>query len=75
MNRLLASLLLLPCLVMPATGAEEKPKAPLTFPDPDVVLQAMKKSVSTLRREVSFAGGYAWNWPRDMSTAKSENRE
>ena len=75
MKRFLTSSLLLFSLVMPVISDDEKPKAPLTFPDPEVVLQALKKAVSTLRREVSFAGGYAWSWPRDMSTAKSENRE
>ena len=34
----------------------------------------MKKAASFFRREVSFAGGYAWEWPKDMSIAKGENR-
>ena len=67
-------LLLLPVLV-DLSFAEEKKTSPLVFPDPAVVLAAMKKTASTLRREVSFAGGYAWSWPKDMSIAKGENRE
>jgi hypothetical protein len=27
-----------------------------------------------MRTEVSFAGGYAWKWPVDLSTARAENR-
>lgn len=73
MIRLLAILFCV--LVLPLLGAEEKPKTPLTLPEPEVVLKALKKAASTLRRDVSFAGGYAWSWPRDMSIARSENRE
>ena len=34
----------------------------------------MKKAASHFRRHVSFAGGYAWTWPQDMSIAHGENR-
>lgn len=34
----------------------------------------MKKAASVMRREVSFAGGYAWTWPVDLSIAHGENR-
>src|SRR3954468_16739918 len=65
-----------------ATGNAEEPAQKSTPPqaktaspyaDPATVTAAMKKAVSFLRRGVSFAGGYAWKWPRDMSTAKGED--
>jgi len=43
------------------------------LPQPDVVVAAMKKAISAMRR-VSFAGGYAWHWPQDLSIAHGENR-
>ena len=53
--------------------ADQKP-AQEPYPDPTVVAAAMKKAAAFYRREVSFAGGYAWKWPKDMSIAKGENR-
>jgi PelA/Pel-15E family pectate lyase len=55
--------------------AEKPVPPPSPHPDPVVVTEAMKKAANFFRREVSFAGGYAWEWPKDMSVAKSENRE
>lgn len=35
----------------------------------------MKKAAVYYRRELAFAGGYAWKWPEDRSTARTEGRE
>jgi len=53
--------------------SEPKP-VPNPYPDPTVVEAAMKKAAAFFRREVSFAGGYAWKWPKDLSTAEGEGR-
>jgi hypothetical protein len=39
-----------------------------------VVTNVMKKAANFFRHEVSFAGGYAWKWPKDMSIAHGEDR-
>jgi PelA/Pel-15E family pectate lyase len=54
--------------------AEKPVPRPSPYPDPAVVTIAMKKAANFFRREVSFAGGYAWQWPQDMSIAQGENR-
>ncbi len=54
------------------SAPKEAKKAPPAFPDADVVLAAMKKGASAMRA-ISFGGGYAWKWPRDLSIAKGEN--
>lgn len=46
---------------------------PDPYPAPTVVIAAMKKAAAFFRRDVAFAGGYAWRWPRDMSVAHGEN--
>ena len=56
----------------PETG--EKKPVPDPYPEPAIVVAAMKKAAAFFRRNVSFAGGYAWKWPKDMSIAKGENR-
>ena len=54
----------------------ELPKPPparvSTFPEIETVIASMKRATSFFRREVSFAGGYAWKWPTDLSTAQAE---
>lgn len=45
------------------------------YPDPAEVVAAMKKAAVFYRRELAFAGGYAWKWPEDRSTARTEGRE
>lgn len=57
-----------------ADNAAPKPP-PNPYPEPGVVVAAMKKAASFFRRDVAFAGGYAWRWPRDMSIAQGENRD
>lgn len=42
------------------------------WPEPKVVAEAMTRAISAMRK-VSFAGGYAWHWPVDLSTAHGEN--
>lgn len=44
------------------------------LPAPADVVAAMKRAASAMRSEAAFAGGYAWKWPKDFSTAKGENR-
>lgn len=51
-------------------GGKSKP----AYPDPATVEAAMKKAAMFCRRELSFAGGYAWRWPKDGSTAETEGR-
>lgn len=61
-----------------AAAPDAKPK-PVTvaveqgWPKPEMVRAAMLKAVATMRRNVSFAGGYAWHWPQDLSIAHGEN--
>ncbi len=45
------------------------------MPDPADVAAMMKKVAAFYRRELAFAGGYAWKWPEDRSTARTEGRE
>ena len=55
--------------------AATKAKAAIDpYPAPEVVLAAMKKAANYFRRDVAFAGGYAWRWPKDLSIAHGENR-
>lgn len=74
-TRALLSLLL---LVAPLVAADSsKPKSTRdgsAWPAPEDVIAAMKKAASAMRTEVAFAGGYAWKWPKDLSTARSEKR-
>lgn len=57
-------------------GADAAKPKPVIDPYPasDVVLAAMKKAANYFRRDVAFAGGYAWRWPTDLSIAHGENR-
>ena len=68
-------------LLASALVAAEKPqkaaasKAPEKgWPHVEEVVSAMKKATAAMRREVAFAGGYAWKWPVDLSVAHGENR-
>lgn len=36
-------------------------------------MESMKRAASFFRSNVSFAGGYAWRWPRDLSEAQGED--
>jgi len=56
----------------PKASAERK--AASGWPAPETVLAALKKAASAMRTEVSFAGGYAWKWPTDLTVAHGENR-
>lgn len=61
-------------------SASKPPKEPSSpklpeLPSLEAAREAMKKASTFFRREVSFAGGYAWEWPEDLSTAESEGRE
>src|SRR6187455_1740792 len=59
----------------PAEAAPKPvPPPPSPYPDPTEVANVMKKSANFFRREVSFVGGYAWKWPKDMSIAYGEDR-
>lgn len=68
---------------LPAKGADagkterpvDKSKPKPGWPAIDEVVAAMRKAALVMRREVSFAGGYAWSWPTDMSIAHGENHE
>lgn len=62
-------------LVASTLSAADEVKVPLVLPDPVEVKAAMKKAASFYRREVSFNGGYAWKWPKDVSIAKGEDHE
>ena len=55
------------------TPAKPKPE-PKKYPAIDTVTAAMKKAAMFYRTHVSFAGGYAWKWPQDLSIAKGEDR-
>lgn len=44
------------------------------WPSIDEVTAAMRKAAAVMRRDVAFAGGYAWRWPVDLSIAHGENR-
>lgn len=60
-----------------ATSAPPAPKPPPLpeMPSPALVREAMKRATTFFRREVSFAGGYAWEWPTDVSNAFGEDHE
>jgi hypothetical protein len=45
------------------------------YPSSQDVASAMKKATLFMRSQASFAGGYAWSWPTDFSTAKGEDRD
>ncbi len=64
------------CLFSVSLVAAEKPGkvAEQGWPTVAEVVGAMKSATAAMRREVSFAGGYAWKWPTDLSTAHGENR-
>ena len=72
--RLLSTLALLVTAAAFAQTPTVKPKPdPKAWPQPEAVEAAMKKAMAAMRR-VSFAGGYAWHWPQDLSIAHGENR-
>lgn len=52
----------------------DKAKAKIEHPDPVAVIAAMKKAAAAMR-SLSFAGGYAWRWPQDLSTAQGEDSD
>lgn len=45
------------------------------FPSVESATETMKRAASYFRSNVSFAGGYAYHWPRDLSTAHVEGRD
>ncbi len=72
----------LPKLLAAAENTPSKPEATAPpklqqakYPAPAEVIVVMKKAAAYFRTNVAFAGGYAWQWPTDMSIAKGEDRE
>lgn len=58
----------------PKPAAPPQPPPIPKYPEPDVVLAAMKKASAYFRSNLSTAGGYASSWPRDISESHTENR-
>lgn len=55
-----------------ASKKAESTEAKKGWPEPAKVAEAMHRAIAAMRK-VSFAGGYAWHWPVDLSTAHGEN--
>jgi len=45
------------------------------LPDPADVATAMKRAATYFRRELAFAGGYAWKWTVGRGKTRTEGRE
>ncbi|HPA17882.1 MAG TPA: pectate lyase [Verrucomicrobiae bacterium] len=58
-----------------ANEAEKVSAVKPAFPDPSEVAAAMKKAATFYRRDLAFAGGYAWKWSEGRGTARTEGRE
>lgn len=58
----------------PTTGGTPSEERPL-LPDPADVAKAMKRAATYYRRELAFAGGYAWKWTVGRGKTRTEGRE
>ncbi len=45
------------------------------YPEPDEVLASMKRATAFYRSNLSFAGGYATKWSRDLKVSRTEGTE